>query len=83
MSSEEIEANWALWKKFFEFDKDNDFHLTPEEVKAGLSGIDGMTEKEIDTFISAADSNDDGKLNVKGWNCMCGMTVTVHWMHSL
>merc|ERR1712080_96241 len=51
-------------KAFLSFDKNGDGFLSPDELKAVLSQIGEITDKEVNDLIAVADKDGDGKVNV-------------------
>jgi calcium-dependent protein kinase len=53
-----------LWEAFCRFDKDNNGHITKEELLQALKA-EKTQEKEIEKYIKVVDKNGDGKIDYK------------------
>ena len=56
--------NERLWEAFCMYDKDNNGHITKEELIKALKA-EKSQEKEIEKYIQAVDKNGDGKIDYK------------------
>ena len=63
--------NERLFEAFCVFDKDEDGHITKEEILDALKA-EKSQEKEIEQYINAVDKNGDGKIDYKEFLLLMG-----------